>query len=376
MKQQFTRLTGDVGNVQDLIQIQRLGKIRLGLKKQNGQGKEYPSETEYFVCPPEVQAVYGESPTVLDGIFPSNDPNEVYQEKLALYGTSQGLKCHGDGVRAERRNEQTGEWVPIQCPCKELKSDENPRGQCSPQANLKVTLPKVSMWGYYQITTRSLFARGGLLGALQQMQQTLGRIGGIPVKIVRLPKDITPKGGKKKTHYILSFIPDMTLQQIIELRNNPDILALPSYVVEPAVDDNPLLDPVDVVTDEDEGGVDADALSRMDEKQLEEVNRKLQEQRKAQSMAAPVQTAAPTTPSAPRTQGSAPPLIKRFGPGVILQSEWEAAIAQIKTMADWAILVGDWKAERNISNELKLNVRGQQELLAHLRKQIGPSFPY
>ena len=39
--------------------LPRIGKIRLGIKKKHSNGREYPAATDYFVCPPEVQAVYG-----------------------------------------------------------------------------------------------------------------------------------------------------------------------------------------------------------------------------------------------------------------------------------------------------------------------------
>ena len=32
--------------------LPRLGKIRLGVKKKNQKGIEYPASTDYFVCPP------------------------------------------------------------------------------------------------------------------------------------------------------------------------------------------------------------------------------------------------------------------------------------------------------------------------------------
>ena len=58
-KGQFTKIKG----LSDKRRLPRLGKIRLGVKAiSQKSGKEYPKETDYFVCPPEVQAVYGEKP--------------------------------------------------------------------------------------------------------------------------------------------------------------------------------------------------------------------------------------------------------------------------------------------------------------------------
>jgi len=54
--------------------LPRIGKIRLGVKKKSPRtGAEYPVATDYFVCPTEVQAVYGEKPKRLDVIIPLED---------------------------------------------------------------------------------------------------------------------------------------------------------------------------------------------------------------------------------------------------------------------------------------------------------------
>jgi len=49
-RQKFTRIKG----LSSIRRLPRLGKIRLGIKKVTAKGKEYPSETDYFVCPAEV----------------------------------------------------------------------------------------------------------------------------------------------------------------------------------------------------------------------------------------------------------------------------------------------------------------------------------
>lgn len=119
----FTRLENDVANVTGLMRLKRIGKIRLGIKKKHAQtGREYPSATDhegnpidYFVIPQEHQEILGPRPKVIHGMFSSNDPHEVYQEELAMYGASSGLKCHGNGKEAERRDDH-GEWGETELP--------------------------------------------------------------------------------------------------------------------------------------------------------------------------------------------------------------------------------------------------------------------
>ena len=273
-RMKFTRIKGDYSEVR---RLPRLGKIRLGLKARNQAGKEYPTETEHFVCPDEVMAVYGETPTELDVMLPSDDPESVFVQKYAMYGAGAGLKCHGNGEQAERYNEQTRAWEPMACPCPNLKSDANPRGACTAQSHLMVMLPKVSMGGCYQITTRSFHATVGINSSLDLIRALAGRIALVPLKLRRVPTT-TQKDGKKATHYILNLILDASLPQIADLRQNPEHLLIPArYQIEGPVDINPASDPVDIEVQGEDGGIDAAELAEMSDSRIDDLQRQLNE---------------------------------------------------------------------------------------------------
>jgi len=380
----FTRLTGPVGNVEGLDRLQRLGKIRLGIKKKSkNSGKEYPAETDYFLCPPEVEEIFGVNPKVLRGMFPSNNPEEVYQEKLAMYGQTTGLKCQGNGVVAMRRTE-TGEWVERKCPCDFLKSKDNPSGSCTPQAHLMVMLPEVKrgMWGYYQITTHSKYARGGILGSLKHMLAMIGRVGFVPITIYREAQDIAYEG-KKKVHHILKFVPDLTTPQIAEMRSKPDLLVLPgSCAVEEPLDENPQDDPPDVLVDDEEEDeaeqtIDAEKIAHMDDAELQRVQEQLNKRRELRSQKPPQQTPAASTgqiaPAGKPAKAEAP---KTNGHVLIAQGTWRDMIAYMDSHPDLTTLKQDWKQNNHVENVMGLNAVGQQALLAHMRTAVGASFPY
>lgn len=272
-RMKFTRIKGDYSEVR---RLPRLGKIRLGIKRQARNGNEYPSETEHFVCPPEVEAVYGVTPTELDVMLPLEDPEQVLVQKFARYGASAGLKCHGNGEAAEQLNEQTKQWEPRQCPCPALKSEKNPKGDCTPQTHLLVLLPKVSMGGCYQITTRSFHSTVGLNSSLDYTRGLAGRIALLPMKLRRVPQE-THHDGKKQIHYILSLVLDATLPQIADIRGNPDSLLIPArYQIEGPTDENPLMDPVDII--DPPTTVDAAELAEMSDEKMEEIQAKLNAQ--------------------------------------------------------------------------------------------------
>jgi Recombination directionality factor-like len=95
----FTKIIGQ-DNPRNQKRLPRLGKIRLGIKIKSG-AVEYPRETNYFVCPPEIQAVYGGEPKILPVMIPVEDEGLFLRQYYALYGSNQRLKCHGDGRTCE-----------------------------------------------------------------------------------------------------------------------------------------------------------------------------------------------------------------------------------------------------------------------------------
>src|SRR6056297_1826890 len=110
-----------IKNFDDRFRMQRLGKIRLGVKKTSKKGNEYPSAVDYFVCPPEVKEVYGEKPRRLDIMIPHDDVESIFPTSLKRYGSQSGLICRGDGEIAHRRQEGSDNWEEISCPYKDCK---------------------------------------------------------------------------------------------------------------------------------------------------------------------------------------------------------------------------------------------------------------
>lgn len=356
-RMKFTRIKGDYSQVR---RLPRLGKIRLGLKVRNQAGKEYPTETEHFVCPPEVTAVYGEEPTELEVMLPSDNPEEVFVQKYAMYGAGSGLKCHGNGEQAERYNEQTKSWDVIPCTCPNLKSDENPKGACTPQSHLMVMLPKVAMGGCYQITTRSFHATVGINSSLDLIRALAGRIALVPLKLRRVPT-VTQHNGSKKTHYILNLILDASLPQIAELRQNPEHLLIPArYQIEGPVDVNPESDPVDI--DVHDPVIEAEALANMTDAEIERLKAEMDKRKPVEPDGASRLQATPSE-SAPTQQASvaAPPTTD-----VISEEDWLAAVNMIEEDPNLRVLKDLVKVNMKIKT-MKLVEKGKREFIRQFR---------
>lgn len=206
-----------------------IGKIRLGERKTSSGGKEYPSETEHFVLTdaPDVARVYGDKPISLDAFFISDDMDQVMPHWYKWYaggvrdkeGNVIGgrLQCYGDGRVAHhlaKRDPLTRIVPERQClgeKCPDWKTASG-APQCKPSMSVYVMLPRVSLFGLYQIDTTSKAAIQRFVSQVGMISKAWGKLRMIPFKIFREPTLMTfvdDKGKEQsRTHYILSIIPN------------------------------------------------------------------------------------------------------------------------------------------------------------------------
>ena len=201
-KPSYTSIVG----LSTTMRMPRLGKIRLGIKAKTAKGVEYPKDVDYFVCPPEVQEVYGPMPKELDVLIPSTDPALYFPQALKWYKGAR-LVCKGNGETATRIDTATGNMFEMACPCEHLKDPQtNPKGECTARANLMVILPKVSMGGAYQIDTGSNNNIINLNSTMNWIMSMIGRVAWVPLTLKRVPTKIqTPDGTTTKALLQLEF---------------------------------------------------------------------------------------------------------------------------------------------------------------------------
>ncbi|CAE6734158.1 hypothetical protein [Nitrospira defluvii] len=230
----FTRING----LSNRRRYPIIGKIRLGIRAL-GKSGSYPVETPYFVVPKEVQELYGEKPTELDVMFPSNNPELIFPQSLRWYGNSHGLKCIGNKKQAQRLDERTFRFEPRECPCELLE-----KGECSERAQLLVMLPRISMAGLYQIDLGSSNSMIDINSYFDWMNTHIGRFAMIQLKLRRVPRHMVHKG-QPRIHYPLALRFDGSAADIEELKKlNAEILSkLGSIEVQEPEDTNPAIDP-------------------------------------------------------------------------------------------------------------------------------------
>ena len=206
-----------------------IGKIRLGVTVPTAKGNERPEEVPYFVLEdaPDVKAVYGERPTELDVMFISDDRHEVapYFYKLYSGGSKDkngkllggSLKCQGDGKTARHiamRDPITGVIPERACLTKSCPDWKDAKGRqaCGAAMTVYVMLPRVSLFGVYQISTRSQVTMRNFVAQLKYLQDQFGVLKGIPFKIKREETMIPhhDESGKevKSRHFPMKIIPN------------------------------------------------------------------------------------------------------------------------------------------------------------------------
>jgi hypothetical protein len=262
--------------------LNRLGVIRLGVKKTAQNGKEYPAETEYFVLTdaPDVAAAYGEKPTELLIYLPLPTVDEVFPAHHELWGAA-GNVCRGDGERilslvepggvhpviragavirpyreGNGKDYQIGEVVP--CPGLE-KGLYKRCADCRPRGTLLVMVrdphsPQqlvAARLGYYQVSTNSYYNIKNLTGQLlyaADLAQGMGRpdLRGIPMMLKRVQRPVSvviTKDGEEKRQQVLKWFVDLEFdlrwaelanQAMAELAmGGAEALALPPGGVDP-----------------------------------------------------------------------------------------------------------------------------------------------
>ena len=221
-RQKYTRISG----LSAIRRLPRLGKIRLGIKVQYStkliEGIKVPlyrpKEVDYFVCPAEIQKVYGDEPKELNIMFPLNDPEALFPQCYKWYGSGAGLKCRGDGETALRLNEDTKEMEERTCPCELLEE-----GKCKQVASLSFMMPGIKIGGVYQIDLSSYHSIVDINSGLDYAMAMLGgRIAMVPFVLRRVPKE-THAEGKKQVHYTLQLELNIPIEYAQKIRDGESV---------------------------------------------------------------------------------------------------------------------------------------------------------
>ena len=231
--------------------LPRLGIIRLGIRKQGQGDTEYPEATDFFVCPPEVQAVFGPEPKTLKIMFTSDDIEEIAPQWLKCYSHSQGIICKGDARACTRKvdvNPKTGEigswanrdtkqWKWMEYECNPEHCEKYGSQQCKKVMSLVFILPDVPGLGVYQINTSSFYSIMNVNGAIgegvenddepeksvspgfiRKVTYTIcgkPRVSWLPLVLSLGPQTVNPEGRGRKTVHVLNLSGEVKLADLV-----------------------------------------------------------------------------------------------------------------------------------------------------------------
>lgn len=228
-----------IKGVSEVVRLPRLGKIRLGVKRESSSGSPYPAPTDYFVCPEEVKRVYGEKPRELKVMFPTEDEGQWASQYLKCYSATRGLICRGDGETAIARVDvKTGEVASRGAGETELREVScNPagcpfygKGQCRRVMNLQFLLPECPGFGVYQLDTTSYHSMVNINSSIKLLRGICGRISMLPLCLKLVEHQVQPQGTRKMVH-VLTLSAPYSLAEIQRYAQAP-----PGQVLLPAPD--------------------------------------------------------------------------------------------------------------------------------------------
>ena len=226
-----------IKGVTGVVRLPRLGKVRLGVKKENASGISYPCPTDHFVCPEEVKKVFGEKPKELRIMFPTDDQTQWASQYLRCYSALRGLVCRGDGETAvakidtrtgEIANRDSVETEMKEITCNPAKCTFYQVARCRRVMNLQFLLPDCPGFGVYQLDTSSFYSIVNVNSSLELIRGTCGRLSMIPLSLKLVEQEVQPEG-KKKTVRVLSMTAPYSLVEIQRYAQVPpgQVLLLP-----------------------------------------------------------------------------------------------------------------------------------------------------
>lgn len=103
------------GNDYEVIFRQNNGNLIIKVDKESFYNA-YPKSLDYFILPPALEKIYGKRAKSIKIIFRNNNLEDIIPNSFQKYAYK-ALICNGDGEKATRFDEETGQKISIPCPC-------------------------------------------------------------------------------------------------------------------------------------------------------------------------------------------------------------------------------------------------------------------
>lgn len=202
--------------------LPEIGRVKIGAKATNAQGKEYPTSLDHFIATgkftTEFQRVFGEKPTKLTVMFISDDLQEVCNERYEcwdkgkLWGSGDGSKFRVYDPTAKAYVEDIDATDPR---VTALKWDM--------MLTLRFVLPEMKgILGVWVFSTKAKMTTiPSVIKAFDFVRERANTIVGFPFSlIVEKKKGYSP--GEARNYPVVSLIPNFSDETIDKVRDYID----------------------------------------------------------------------------------------------------------------------------------------------------------
>lgn len=198
-----------------------LGKLKIGVKVKNAQGKEYPQSIDYFRADGKYAELFhktfGERPNRVTIAFWSPNPADVCSESYIIRDTAGRLMAEGDGVnwRAWSASSKEYKWGQAT-----LEKMQEQYGEAEASLTLRFILPGIpTVWGIWSLTTKG--AASSIPAIRSAFDNVVAFTGGL---VQNVPFDLSVEKVKSNKPGESSVFPVLTLVPNVS-QDNLDLIA-------------------------------------------------------------------------------------------------------------------------------------------------------
>jgi hypothetical protein len=205
--------------------LPRVGKIRIGEKRTNNQGKEYPTSLDYFKATGPYAGlfneVYGEKPNQIQIIFITDDDsvscNEVWEGREKKTGNLAGTS---DGESFQLWNYESGKYEVCNDKSVVESFTKEHEIQWSIILTLNFIIPAIKgVFGMWQLQTKGTKSSiENIVNTYDSMKQHAGTICNIPFDL-QVQKVTGQKPGQKRKFPVISLVPHISAENVEMVRN-------------------------------------------------------------------------------------------------------------------------------------------------------------
>jgi hypothetical protein len=210
------------------IGIPTIGKVKIGEKRVNANGKEYPVSLDYFVVDSKYASyfhtAYGDKPSSIEVIFVSDNFRDSCDERYELRDKSGRLYADGDGDVFRVWNDKEQKYTSVKLSEYPTMMEKVAERAQSPKGwevtlTIRFILPKIpGVFGLWQFTTKgNASSIPSIVDAFDVVLDRAGTVVNIPFDLV-VEKVKSQKPGDSSVYPVVQLVPNISNDRLEMVR--------------------------------------------------------------------------------------------------------------------------------------------------------------